>query len=139
MTTPSLHQQLTPDRFLNAVNAYELTEAIKTAIELEIFTAIAEDNTTSAMIARRCKATERGVRILCDFLTIHSFLTKDGTHYGLAPDSALFLEPAFAGVCRHHYRVSAYAPVARVSRASDRSGPSGWHRAGRRNARAGKS
>jgi len=100
VTTPSLHQQLTPDRFLNAVNAYELTEAIKTAIELEIFTAIAEDNTTSAMIARRCKATERGVRILCDFLTIHSFLTKDGTHYGLAQDSAVFLNrhsPAYVG------------------------------------------
>jgi methyltransferase family protein len=100
MTTPALHQQPTPERFFNAVNAYELTEAMNAAIELEMFTAIAEGNTTSAIIAKRCKAAERGVRILCDFLTIHSFLTKEGAHYGLAPDSALFLNrhsPAYVG------------------------------------------
>jgi hypothetical protein len=32
----------------------------------------------------------RGVRILCDFLTIHGFLTKEGAQYALAPDSALY-------------------------------------------------
>jgi ubiquinone/menaquinone biosynthesis C-methylase UbiE len=92
LTTPALQQQPTPDRFFSAVNACELTEAIKTAIELEIFTAVAEGNTTSAMIAKRCEAAERGARILCDFLTVHNFLTKEGAHYGLAPDSALFLD-----------------------------------------------
>lgn len=100
MTTPALSQQPTPERFFNAVNAYELTEAMNTAIELEIFTAIAEANTTSTTIAKRCDAAERGVRILCDFLTIHSFLTKDGTQYGLAQDSAVFLSrlsPAYIG------------------------------------------
>ena len=75
MTTPGLQQQPTPEHFFNAINAYELTEAIKTAVELEIFTAIAEGKTTAAMIAKRCEAVERGVRILCDFLTIHSFLS----------------------------------------------------------------
>jgi hypothetical protein len=45
VTTPALQQQPTPERFFNAINAYELTEAIKTAVELEIFTAIAEGNT----------------------------------------------------------------------------------------------
>ena len=73
---------------------------MKAAIELEIFTAIAEGNTTPATIAKRCEAAERGVRILCDFLTIHGFLTKEGSHYGLAPDSALFLNrhsPAYIG------------------------------------------
>jgi 2-polyprenyl-3-methyl-5-hydroxy-6-metoxy-1,4-benzoquinol methylase len=100
VTTPAMLQRPTPERFVNAINAYELTEAINTAIELEIFTAIAEGNTTSAMIAKRCEAAERGVRILCDFLTIHSFLIKNGTHYDLAQDSALFLNrhsPAYIG------------------------------------------
>jgi hypothetical protein len=36
-------------------------------MELEIFPAISEGNTTLAMIAKRCHASERGVRILCDF------------------------------------------------------------------------
>lgn len=92
MTTPVMHQQPTPERFFNALNAYELSEAMKAAIELEVFTAIAEGNTTSASIAKRCRVAERGARILCDFLTIHSFLTKQGLHYGLASDSALFLD-----------------------------------------------
>src|SRR5262249_35478560 len=51
-------------------------------------------------IAKRCKAAARGVRILCDFLTIHGFLTKEGTRYALAPDAALFLDrhsPAYIG------------------------------------------
>ena len=93
-------QQPTPERFFGAINAYEQTEAIKAAIELEIFTAIAEGNTTAAAIAKHCNASERGVRVLCDFLTIHGFLTKDGTQYGLTQDSAVFLNrksPAYVG------------------------------------------
>src|SRR5262249_30438216 len=93
-------QEITPERFLNGVNAYQLTEAIKSAIELEIFTAISEGNTTSETISRRCHSSERGTRILCDFLTIHNFLTKQGTTYSLTPDSALFLDrrsPAYVG------------------------------------------
>jgi ubiquinone/menaquinone biosynthesis C-methylase UbiE len=93
-------QQPTPERFINAVNAYQQTEGIKAAVELEIFTAIGEGNTTAATIAKRCKTAERGVRTLCDFLTIHGFLTKDGTEYSLAPDAAVFLNktsPAYLG------------------------------------------
>jgi len=100
MVTAAQHHQPTPERFFNAINAYQQTEAIKAAIELEIFTAIAEGNVQPASIAKRCQAAERGVRILCDFLTIHGFLTKDGDTYVLAPDSALFLDrhsPAYMG------------------------------------------
>jgi SAM-dependent methyltransferase len=100
MATAPPHLEPTPERFVSAVNAYEQTEAMKAAIELEIFTAIGEDNTTIATIAKRCKAAERGVRILCDFLTVHGFLAKEGAQYALAPDSALFLNrhsPAYIG------------------------------------------
>jgi len=92
MATLVPQQQPTPERFFNAINAYELTEAMKAAIEVELFTAIAEGNTAAATIAKRCDAAERGVRILCDFLTIHGFLTNEGTEYALAPDAALFLD-----------------------------------------------
>jgi 2-polyprenyl-3-methyl-5-hydroxy-6-metoxy-1,4-benzoquinol methylase len=92
--------QPTPERFFNAMNAYHQTEALKTAVDLEVFTAIAEGNTTAATIAKRCGSAERGVRTLCDFLTIHGFLTKDGMQYGLASDTAVFLNrksPAYIG------------------------------------------
>jgi O-methyltransferase domain/Dimerisation domain len=100
MATISQQQSPIPERIFNAINAYEQTEAMKSAIELEIFTAIAEGNTAAATIAQRCGASERGVRTLCDFLTVHGFLLKEGVHYALAPDSALFLDrhsPAYVG------------------------------------------
>lgn len=100
MAITAQQQQPTPERFFNAMNAYQQTEAIKAAIELGLFTAIAEGNNTAAAIAKSCEAAERGVRILCDFLTIHGFLTKEDTQYALAPDAALFLNrhsPAYLG------------------------------------------
>ena len=100
MATSAQNQHPTPERFFDAINAYEQTEAMKAAIELDIFTAIAEGSSAAATIAKRCQAAERGVRALCDFLTIHGFLTKEGAQYGLAPDSALFLNrqsPAYIG------------------------------------------
>jgi ubiquinone/menaquinone biosynthesis C-methylase UbiE len=99
MTIPI--QQPIPERFFNAINAYQLTEAIKSSIELEIFSAISEGNTTSETISKRCHTSERGSRILCDFLTIHGFLTKRGTTYSLTADSARFLDrhsPAYVGL-----------------------------------------
>jgi ubiquinone/menaquinone biosynthesis C-methylase UbiE len=100
MATTSRQQQPTPERFINTINAHQQSEAIKAAIELEIFTAIGEGCTTAAAIAKRCQAAERGVRILCDFLTVQSYLAKTGVQYSLAPDSALFLDrhsPAYVG------------------------------------------
>lgn len=93
-------QQPTPTLFFETITAYQRAEAIKTAIELDIFTAIGEDNHTASTIAMRCDASERGVRILCDYLTMNGFLTKDGNNYGLTQDSAVFLDrrsPAYLG------------------------------------------
>jgi len=42
MATTVPHQQPTPERFFDSINAYQQTEAMKAAIELEIFTAVAE-------------------------------------------------------------------------------------------------
>jgi ubiquinone/menaquinone biosynthesis C-methylase UbiE len=73
---------------------------LKAAIELETFTAIGEGNATAAEIAKRCGASERGTRILCDFLCVMGFLNKEGDRYGLTQDSAVFLDqrsPAYLG------------------------------------------
>ena len=60
----------TPERIFNTLNAYEETAVLKTAIELDVFTAIGEGVNTAAELAGRIKAAERGVRILCDHLVI---------------------------------------------------------------------
>lgn len=85
-------QQPTPQLFFQTVNAYQRTEALKAAIELEVFSAIGEGKTTPSEIAERCGASERGIRILCDFLCIMGFLTKNGNRYQLTADSAMFLD-----------------------------------------------
>jgi ubiquinone/menaquinone biosynthesis C-methylase UbiE len=93
-------QQPSPELFFQTVNSYQRTAAIKAAIELDLFTAIAEGAQTARDIAARCEASERGVRILCDYLVILGFLSKEGGRYGLTPDSALFLDrrsPAYLG------------------------------------------
>lgn len=99
MSTPA-SQQPSPALFFQTMNAHQRTEALKTAVELEVFTAIAEGNTTVADIARRCQASEKGVRVLCDFLTIMEMITKQNGHYALTLDSSVFLDknsPAYIG------------------------------------------
>ncbi|MBS1788026.1 MAG: methyltransferase domain-containing protein [Acidobacteria bacterium] len=95
-----MNHQPSPELFFSTVNSYQRTAVIKAAIELGVFTAIAESNTTAATIAARCQASERGTRILCDNLVINGFLTKQAGQYGLTPDSAFFLDshsPAYLG------------------------------------------
>lgn len=99
MSSPAV-QQPTPQLFFQTINSYQRTEALKAAIELNVFTAVGEGKTTAGEIARHLGTSERGMRILCDFLCILGFLTKEGQRYGLTPDSALFLDrrsPAYLG------------------------------------------
>ncbi|HEX4948481.1 MAG TPA: class I SAM-dependent methyltransferase [Blastocatellia bacterium] len=90
----------TPERIFAAMMAYQTAEALHGAIELDLFTALAEGATTVPALAARCQASERGIRILCDYLTITGLLTKDGATYALTSDSAAFLNkhsPAYMG------------------------------------------
>lgn len=94
--------QVSPFRLFQAINAYQLTDAIRSAIEHDVFTAIGAGQGTSAALARQCGIAERGARMLCDFLVVHGFLTKSGQEYALAEDSAMFLDrksPAYMGTC----------------------------------------
>lgn len=96
----SAAQQPSPLLFFQTINAYQRTEALKAAIELEVFTAIGEGNTTAAQVAQRCQTSERGTRILCDYLTLMGMVTKQGDNYTLTLDSATFLDkrsPAYIG------------------------------------------
>ncbi len=100
MSTPTHSTPPNPALIFETLNAYQHTAALKAGIELEVFTHIGDGAVTPAEIAQRSKASERGMRILCDYLTIMGFLTKSGSTYGLTPDSALFLSkrsPAYMG------------------------------------------
>jgi ubiquinone/menaquinone biosynthesis C-methylase UbiE len=89
-----------PQLIFETLRGHQRTAALKTAVDLDMFTAIGEGARTVSELAGRCEASERGVRILCDFLTIVGFLNKIGDRYELTPDSAVFLDrrsPAYLG------------------------------------------
>ncbi|WP_437767621.1 class I SAM-dependent methyltransferase [Sorangium sp. So ce281] len=82
-----------PALLMDALSAHVRTAALKGAIELDLFTAIAAGSETVAALAGACGASERGIRILCDYLVLLGFLTKDERlHYRLTADSAAFLD-----------------------------------------------
>ncbi len=100
MTTPSQTPRPTPERIFQSLNAFQLTAALKAAIELDFFTAIGSGADTASAIASRSHVAERGARILCDYLVVQNLLTKNGDRYALAPDAAVFLDrrsPTYIG------------------------------------------
>jgi predicted nicotinamide N-methyase len=93
-------QPLSPAIVFETLNAYQRSNALRGAIELDLFTAIGEGNTSAASIAARIQASEIGTRVLCDLLTVIGLLTKQDGQYGLTPESAAFLNhhsPAYIG------------------------------------------
>ena len=75
------------------VQAHQRTAALKAAIDLDVFRAVGKGPGDVASIARHCTASERGIRILCDFLVINGVLAKEDGHYKHTPTSAAFLDP----------------------------------------------
>lgn len=98
--------QPSPIAFMQALNGYQTTGALKGALELDLFTRIAEGHRTAPQLAGRIGASPKGVRVLTDFLTVLGFLTKSGegdtAEYALTLDSATFLDsrtPSYLGGC----------------------------------------
>jgi SAM-dependent methyltransferase len=93
-SAPAQAAPLTPAVVFENVQAFQRTFAVKAAIELDIFRAIGEGRDDVASIAGHAKASERGTRILCDFLVVAGLLEKVNGHYRHTPASAAFLDPA---------------------------------------------
>ncbi len=100
-TTPSQPtDQPSPELFFDTAFAHQRTAALKAAVDLDVFTAIHNGAQTAQSISASVGASERGIRILCDYLTIMGFVTKAGNRYELTRDSAVFLtrqSPAYMG------------------------------------------
>jgi 2-polyprenyl-3-methyl-5-hydroxy-6-metoxy-1,4-benzoquinol methylase len=120
--------QPSPALFFETAGAYQRSYALKTAVELDLFTAIAKGSHTVEQIAAACAASQRGTRILCDFLTIQGFMTKQDGRYSLTPDSALFLDsrlPTFVGravaFLVHPFQVANFAALGEAVRRGKQS------------------
>src|SRR5271154_2895602 len=113
-----------PGMVFEMLQAHQQTAALKAAIDLGVFRAVGQGPGDVASIARHCSASERGIRILCDFLAINGVLEKVDGHYRHSPSSAAFLDPASPAcmasvahfMCRPEVRVP-YEKLADVVRA----------------------
>lgn len=95
---------VSPERIFAMMQAHIQSAALKGAVELGLFTVIAAGSSTVDEIAPQCKASERGIRILCDYLVVAGLLTKEGGSYGLSPEAAAFLDqrsPRYIGSAAH--------------------------------------
>jgi 2-polyprenyl-3-methyl-5-hydroxy-6-metoxy-1,4-benzoquinol methylase len=93
--TPAPHAGATPSPAIvfDMLLAHQRSSALCAAIELNLFRAVGEGPGDVPSLARQCSASERGIRILCDFLTIHGVLAKEDGRYRHTPTSAAFLDP----------------------------------------------
>lgn len=91
---------ISPQLIFDTFNAYQRSAALKTAIEIDLFTAIAKGHDNPPALASACGVAERGARILADYLVVIGLLQKSQDQWQLTPDAALFLDrrsPAYLG------------------------------------------
>jgi len=93
MSAGSQAAPVNPGLVFDMMQAHQRTAALKTAIDLDVFTAVGAGPGDAASIARHAKASERGIRILCDFLVINGVLAKEDGKYRHTQTSAAFLDP----------------------------------------------
>jgi ubiquinone/menaquinone biosynthesis C-methylase UbiE len=72
--------------------AYQKTAAFIAAVRLDIFTVIGSATVSLDDLASRTGTSGRGMRILCDYLTVLGLLRKHQKHYSLTDISRTFLD-----------------------------------------------
>jgi Dimerisation domain len=76
-----------------AAPAYQKTAALIAAIKLDIVTLIGGGAASSDALAEKTAASSRGMRILCDFLTVMGLLAKQDGAYSVSEPAKRYLDP----------------------------------------------
>ncbi len=95
-----MSKPVTPQKFFEDLWAARGSLALIAAVDLDVFTAVAEGRKTAADIAKAIKGARRGVERLLDALAGLGYLTKRGSRYGLTPLADAFLvrtRPSYLG------------------------------------------
>lgn len=87
-------EQPNPQGIFERIVGFQMSAALATAIELDIFTLIGRGANTCAKLAEASHAHERGVRSLCDYFAATGLLRKHDGVYALTAESAAFLDRA---------------------------------------------
>src|SRR5258708_27305184 len=85
----------TPERISQLAFGYAPTRGLATALDLRLFTHVAEGKTTRAALEAATGASGRGLGMLLNAMVGLEFLTREGSsegaRYALAPESEAFL------------------------------------------------
>lgn len=92
-TKPQVGPEPMPALVFETLMAHQRSAALRAAIELDLFNVLGEGPAGKAKLAHRCGASERGIRILCDYLTVIGLIAKEGDTWRHTPTSAAFLDP----------------------------------------------
>src|SRR5205085_1733958 len=94
----------TPERINQLAFGYAPSAALATAVELSLFTHVAQGKNTLADLEKATGASRRGLQMLVNTMVGLQFLTREGTgsneRFGLTPESEAFLvegKPSFLG------------------------------------------
>jgi predicted nicotinamide N-methyase len=86
----------------DAALAYQKTAALTAAVKLDIFTLIGVGTMTADVLSSRTGASTRGLRILCDYLSVMGLLAKEDASYSLTLSAKRYLDrssPTALGSC----------------------------------------
>lgn len=127
-------QSFGPAWLMDEFLAYERTLTLRTALELDLFTRIGQGVNTIPALAEATRASERGLRVLCDNLAVHQHLVKEGHRYRLSLNSRVYLSkdsPAWFGSVIGFLASDAYIEAFRdllrsVKRGRARSPKTNW-------------
>jgi 2-polyprenyl-3-methyl-5-hydroxy-6-metoxy-1,4-benzoquinol methylase len=92
-TAPRSEEAPSPALIFDLLQAHQRTAALRAGIDVGLFHALGEGPADAATLAQRCNASLRGIRILCDYLTIMGLVHKDDGIYRHSATSAAFLDP----------------------------------------------
>ena len=80
-----------PQAIFEALQGFEVTAVLGSAIRLDLFDAMAAGATSAEALAGAVGADDRGLRVLLDALAVTGFVAVDGDQYRLSPVSEAFL------------------------------------------------
>jgi hypothetical protein len=93
MSAGSQAAPLNPGIVFDMVQAHQRTAALEGGHRTGHLRAVGPGAGRRSVDRAACSASERGIRILCDFLVINGVLAKENGHYKHTPSSAAFLDP----------------------------------------------
>lgn len=82
-----------PELLGRLIDRYRAAKAVFVAAELDIFRALDLTDGGAEAVARRVKASRRGVEVLLDALAALGFIVKSGRRYRLTPFARVWLHP----------------------------------------------